>query len=60
MKKITFYNSFEAQKEAEIKATLSLTPTQRIVEVVALIRNVYRDELLKTKEPKKIIFLIKN
>jgi hypothetical protein len=41
MKKITFYTSFEAQKQSELEETLKLSPIERIAHVVEMIRKIY-------------------
>ena len=41
MKKITFYASFDAQKQHEVEEILKTSPLERIKQVVELIRKVY-------------------
>jgi hypothetical protein len=53
-KKIKIYTSFEEQNRDTLAYALSLTPAQRIQEAVALIREVYKDVLIKPSNNKRI------
>ena len=57
MKKITFYTSFDAQKEQEVKEILKLSPLERIGQVVELIRKVYANKEGKVSQNKRIHFV---
>lgn len=52
---ITFYNSFEEQKEAEAKYAASLSPTECLKQGVDLIKKMY-PSTIKNKS-KKINFI---
>jgi hypothetical protein len=53
-KKIKIYTSFEEQQKDILAYSLSISPAQRIKEAVALIREVYKEELAKPKNNKRI------
>ena len=56
MKKITFYDSFDEQKQREVEETLKLSPLERIGQVVELIRKVYATKEEKISLTKRIHF----
>ena len=57
MKKITFYDSFDEQKQREVEETLKLSPLERIGQVVELIRKVYAAKEEKVSLTKRIHFI---
>lgn len=58
-KKISIYKSFEEQKLAEINYLRSITPTERLRQVVQLIRQVYKVQLQNYVPNKRITILRK-
>jgi hypothetical protein len=58
MRRINFYENFEAQKQAEIEETLHMTPEERIRLTVLLIRKVYADVKREVQNPKRINFIV--
>ena len=57
MKKITFYTSFESQKQSELEETLKLSPIERIAHVVEMIRKIYDSKKELPTSPKRIHFI---
>ena len=57
MRKITFYASFDEQKQQEVKDVLKLSPLERIGQVVELIRKVYAAKGEKVSSTKRIHFI---
>ncbi len=54
VKKIIIYKDFESQKKQEIEESLKMTPIERIVQVVALIKKIYPS--IKPNSSKRINF----
>jgi hypothetical protein len=59
-KKLKFYTSFEAQREAEIEEESLLSARERLIYTVALIKRVYSEELSMYEKPvKRKMYFIK-
>jgi hypothetical protein len=59
-KKLKFYTSFEAQREAEIEEESLLSVRERLIYTVALIKRVYSEELSMYEKPvKRKMYFIK-
>ncbi|HMR44544.1 MAG TPA: hypothetical protein PKC40_11955 [Saprospiraceae bacterium] len=56
-KKISIYDSFEAQKAEEIKDIMNQSGLERIAQVVAFLKKIYSLEERKTNASKRINFI---
>ncbi len=57
MKKINIYRSFEEQELQEVKNILTTDPSDRIAEVVEIIKKIYPSTHHQSKSPKRINFI---